>query len=377
MAAVGVAAAISDSGMAGAVFAQGGRVWQQRDRLGAVLAAGLALRRTVSFRCAVLLSPVLFWLVLRQGAPIHEALLLCAAVAPVFLATTATSLLEIPQRLHQRLKFLQVLQIGSGTLRLACVAAASFLLPAAWLVVLSSAVAPILQNRKLRSGSADIADLGAVQDEAAGQKIREQVARSMPGTLYYVFGSQLTILLITLFGTTENVAQVGALGRIATIVTLLLSVFYLVATPRYARIPETETRKLLRTYLSLLAAVAAACSVGVLIAWLVPGAVLFILGANYSALTNEVVLAVAAGSLQVLSGVAASMANVRGTVVSPLISIPPSVALQALLIYILPMGSVSSMFWLSIAFNGMQFLANSAVFLRRLIREARVACASA
>ncbi|MEJ0036291.1 MAG: hypothetical protein WDO68_09425 [Gammaproteobacteria bacterium] len=238
MAGVGVAAAISDSGMAGAVFSQGGRVWQQRDGLGAVLAAGLALRKKISLLCAVLLSPVLFWLTVRQGAPIYEALLLCTAVAPVFLATTATSLLEIPARLHQRLKFLQMVQIGTGALRFACVALVSFVLPAAWLVVLVSVFAPLLQNRKLRAGSVDIANLRATQDEVASEKIRRQVTRSMPNTLYYVFGSQLTILLITLFGTTENVAQVGALGRIATVVTLLLTVFYLVAAPRYARIPR-------------------------------------------------------------------------------------------------------------------------------------------
>ncbi|MEJ0036292.1 MAG: hypothetical protein WDO68_09430 [Gammaproteobacteria bacterium] len=129
-------------------------------------------------------------------------------------------------------------------------------------------------------------------------------------------------------------------------------------------------------YVLLLTAVAAACGVGLLIAWVIPEAVLFILGAKYSGLTSEVVLAVAAGSMQVMSGVASSMAAVRGTVVSPLISIPPSIAAQALLIYLLPLDSVSSMFWLSIAFNGIQLLANAAVFLQRLIREARVACAA-
>jgi hypothetical protein len=48
--------------------------------------------------------------------------------------------------------------------------------------------------------------------------------------------------------------------------------------------------------------------------------------------------------------------------------------LQALLVYLLPLDSVSSMFWLSIGFNGIQFAAIFAVFLQRLIREARVTC---
>ena len=370
--AVGVAAALSDSGMAGAVFAQGGRVWLQRDRLGAVLSAGLAIRRKITVRCALLLSPVLVWMLLRQGASVLEALVLCAGSAPVFFATSATALLEIPQRLHQRLKFLQLLQIGSGALRLACVALVALVLPVAWLVLLSSAIAPMFQNRKLRTGSTDIADFDAAQDNEASQKIRQQIVRSFPGALYYVFGGQLTILLISLFGTTENVAQVGALGRIAMIVMLLLAVFFLVASPRYARIPETETRKLLRVYLLLLGAVGAACAAGLLFTWAFPDVVLFVLGSKYSALTGEVVLAVAAGALQVLASASSSMAAVRGTVVSPLLTIPPSIAAQALLVYLLPLDSVSSMFWLSIAFNGVQFIVSSAVFLRRLIRDARL-----
>ena len=367
-AALGVASALSDSGMSNAVFAQGGRVWQQPDRLGAVMAVGLAIRRKVSLAVVLLLTPVLLWLVLRQGSPVSQALLLCAAVAPVFLATVTTPLLEIPLRLHQQLRSLQILQTAAGAVRLACVALVSLVSPAAWLVVLSALFPLLVLNRKLRERFAGLANLHAGQDEAARRRITEQVARSLPGTIYYVFASQLTVLLITLFGTTEGVAQVGALGRIATIVTFLLAIFHMIAVPRYARIPETETRKLLRIYLLLMSAIAAASALAVIFAWIVPEAVLFILGAKYGSLTTEVVLAVAAGGMSVVSSAALSMAAVRGTVVSPLISIPPSIATQALLICLLPLDSVSSMFWLSIAVSGVQLIAAVAVFLRRLVR---------
>jgi hypothetical protein len=74
----------------------------------------------------------------------------------------------------------------------------------------------------------------------------------------------------------------------------------------------------------------------------------------------------------VLSGAASSMAAVRGTVASPLLSIPPGVAVQALLVYLLPLDSVSSMLWLSIGFHGVLFATTFAVFLQRLIRDARL-----
>lgn len=366
-AALGVAGALSDSGMGSALIAQSGRVWQQPDRLGAVMATGLAIRGRVSLICVALLCPILLWLALREGSSISQALLLCAAVAPVFLATASATLLEIPLRLHQRLRQLQLLQLTAAIARLGFIALSSFVYPTAWLAVLSSLLPLGFLNRKLRERSSALARFDAGHDEEARKRIIAQVTRTLPGAIYWVFASQLTVLLISFFGTTEGVAQVGALGRIATIVSFLMTVFSMIAIPRYARIPETETKKLLRGYSLLMGGLTAACLMAVLFAWIAPGAVLFILGANYGSLTNEVVIAVASGAISVLASAASSMASVRGTVVSPLISIPPSIAVQALLVLLLPLDSVSSMFWLSIALSGVALTTNVTVFLRRLL----------
>jgi O-antigen/teichoic acid export membrane protein len=369
-AALGIAGALSDSGMTGALLGQCGRVWQQPDRLGAVMATGLAIRRTVSRACVALLCPLLFWLAVREGSSVPQALLLAGAVAPVFLFTANAALLEIPLRLHQRLRQLQLVQLGAIVARLVLITLASLCYPVAWLAVLSSMLPLWLLNWQLRERSSGLARFDADQDKEARGRIVAQVLRTLPGSIYYVFASQLTLLLISFFGTTEGLAQVGALGRIATIVGFLMTVFGMMATPRFARIPEQETRKLLRVYLLLMGGLAAICSCAVLFTWIAPEVVLFILGAKYSSLTSEVVIAVASGAMAVLAGAASNMATVRGTVVSPFISIPPSIAAQALLVFLLPLNSVSSMFWLSIALSCVQFAANVTVFLRRLLRSA-------
>jgi O-antigen/teichoic acid export membrane protein len=365
-AALGMAAALSDSGMTAAITGQCGKVWQQPDRLGAVLSTGLALRRNVSLLCLALLAPILLWLAQRQGSSVSQAFLLCVSVAPVFLLTTSSAILEIPLRLHQRLRQLQVMQLAAAVTRLACIALMSVVYPVAWLAVLSSFPAFWLFNRRLRERSSALAHLDASRDDEARKRITAQVFRTLPGAIYFVFAGQLTVLLISLFGTTEGVAQVGALGRIATIVSFLILVFNMIATPRYARIPETETRKLLRVYLLMMGGLAAACLATVLCAWLAPRAVLFILGAKYDSLTSEVVVAVASGAVAVLSAAASGMAAVRGTVVSPFVSIPPSIAIQVLLVFLLPLDSVASMFWMNIALSSVHLIANVTYFVRRL-----------
>jgi len=374
-AALGIAGALADSGMTVAVVGQCGRVWQQPDRLGSVLATGLLLRRNVSFACLALLMPILFWLAQSQGTSVSQAFLLCVAVAPGFLLTTNGALLEVPLRLHQRLRELQVMQLTAAVGRLVCIALMSALYPVAWLAIVSSVPALWLFNRQLRQRSSPLAHFNAVRDEAARKLITAQVLRSLPGTIYFVFASQLTVLLISFFGTTEGVAQVGALGRIAMVVSFLILVFHLIATPRYARIPETETKKLLRVYLLLMGALATACVVAVVGAWLAPRAVLFILGAKYESLTSEVVIAVASGAVAVMGGAASSMAAVRGTVVSPWISIPASLAVQGALVFFLPLDSVASMFWLNIGLSSVHLIANVTAFLPRLVRTGRLSTA--
>jgi O-antigen/teichoic acid export membrane protein len=369
---LGIASTLSDSGMRNAVMAQGGAVWQQRAGLGAVVAAGLAIRRKVATFCAIVLCPALIALMMKQGASIYDAILVSLCVVPVFLATTASPLLEIPLRLHQRLKSLQFAQTVAGLLRLGLVAVVSFVVPHAWLVVLSAFLPQSLLNDKMRKVSTDIADLSARPDDATRKKISQQIARTLPGMVYYVFVSQLSVLLISLFGSTEGTAQVGALGRLALIVSFLLAVFQLVAIPRFARFPEQDRRGLTRIYVLLLSGISGAAAFAVLVAWSMPHAVLFLIGAKYSSLTSEVVLAVAAGALSVIAGAAGTLAAVRGVVVSPFISIPPSIAVQILLIATLPLDSVSSMFLLSLAVSAVQALAYIGNFVRWLSKPSAV-----
>ena len=366
---LGVATTLSDSGMSNAVMARGGAVWQSRDRLGAVVAAGLAIRKKIALAAAAIIVPVLIVLMIRKhGAP-WDAFLLCAALLPVFLATNTSPLLEIPLRLHQRLKSLQLLQTLTYVARLACVLLAVLLWPVAWLVVGSALLPQMLLNAKLRTGIAPLADLNAPLDESVRSRILSQIWRATPGNIYFVCAGQLPVFLITIFGTTEAMAHFGALGRLAVMMTFLFSVFQLVAVPRFARIPEADRRKVLERYGLMLGAMAAAAGLIVIVAWVVPEALLFILGERYSSLTGEVTLAMAAGAMTVIANTAGNLAGVRGIVPSPFIFVSAGVAVQAILVCTLPLSEVSSMFWLSLATSTVQLIACVSVFGWRLLRS--------
>ena len=371
IAALGAAGTLSDSGIVHAVMARAGRVWQHRESLGAVLAGGMVIRRKATLVSLALVCPCLALLVLRQECSYDDALLLGAAIIPVLAATSVSALLEIPLRLHQQIRILQLAQITMEGLRFPVVAVALLLHPAAWLAVLASVGPQVYFNTLLRSRVRELSDMAAQPDREARAGILAQVLRSLPGTFYYVFAGQLSVVLISLFGTTTGVAQVGALGRLALIATFILTIFRLLAVPRYARISIQEASTLLHRYVVFLVLVAACCGVVVLVVWITPRSLLFILGSQYESLEHELVLAIAAGAMAVVAGAAGALAAVRGVVVSPFIALPAGIAVQIALIASLPLDEVRSMFWIAFGLAATQAFVSIANFLLWLTRNSR------
>src|SRR5262245_14591535 len=66
--ALGTATVLADCGVSQAVLSSGGRVWQRRDSLGAVVNCGRALRRPFAWLAGVAAAVALYRLLREQGA---------------------------------------------------------------------------------------------------------------------------------------------------------------------------------------------------------------------------------------------------------------------------------------------------------------------
>lgn len=370
IATVGTAGALADSGATNATMARAGAVWQDRLQLGEVLAAGMRIRRDLALASGMGACLLLAWLVMRQQGSAGAALLLCLGVIPAVMLTSSSAILALPLRLHQRLQMLQVLEVATAALRLLVVCMLLQLWPAAWLVLLIGVAPQLLHNILLRRLARPLAELDAGRADAHMRAIRSQVLRSLPATFYYALSAHLTVLLISLFGSTEAVAQVGALGRLAMLANLMLAVFQLVLVPRFARMDRTDWRRQYQRFLQSLGLVGAAGALAVLVASAVPGLLLQVLGPAYAGLQAEVVLAIASGAMAVLASAAGTLAGVRGAVVSPWLFLSAAIGLQALLVAILPLDSVASMFWISIGVSFIQVVTSVAYFRWWIARPA-------
>ena len=240
---LGTMGVLADSGVGDGVLSQGGKVWQDSKKLGAVIATGLDLRKKFAFASLLLVLPVLIYMLLHHGASITMALLLSLCLIPSFFVALSTSILEMAPKLHQDILPLQKNQIGLNIGRLVLVSLTLFLFPFAFIAISAASLPQIWANLRLRKISAAVADKNQEADPIVRTEIMKIVRRTMPGAVYFCFSSQITTWLISIFGTTDNLAQVGALGRLAVILNVFTAMFSTLVIPRFARL--VNDRKLL------------------------------------------------------------------------------------------------------------------------------------
>ncbi|HEX8608429.1 MAG TPA: polysaccharide biosynthesis protein, partial [Pedobacter sp.] len=210
---LGTMTILADGGVSIGVMNQGGKVWNDKQQLGAVMSTGLALRRVFGIYSLMISVPILAYLLWHQGAGPWTILLIVLTLIPAFFAAMSDSLLEIFPKLNQDIKSLQVNQVTVSILRLALSCISVFFLPFTFIAILAGGIPRLYGNYKLKAIAHKFAEEGQVPDEQRKKDMLKIVRATLPGAIYYCLSGQITIWLISIFGTASSIAQVGALGR--------------------------------------------------------------------------------------------------------------------------------------------------------------------
>jgi O-antigen/teichoic acid export membrane protein len=334
LAALGTLTALADPGISSTVMARSGSHTADRARSSRILLTGMAQRRRFSLWVGALALPVLLTLLQRQGAPLGWAALGVCGVALAFFLGAATPLLEVPFKMQQTVMPLQWAQVQANALRVALVGLALWMAPIAVLALLAAALTQWWLNARLRSLLGERVDWRAADEPETALAIRGNMRRTLPGALYYCVAGQLNVWLLALFGNTASVAQIGALGRLAMLFTIVQATVAMIVLPRFAR--QSAVRSvLLRAYLKVCAALVVLTLALTLLALLFPQELLWILGAPYRSLETEVALMALNGGLGLVGGALFAMNNVRGYLppawLPPALGVSHTVALMFLL----------------------------------------------
>ncbi len=313
---LGTMTLLSDGGISTGVMAEGGKVWKDREKLGAVLAAGLDLRRKFAIGSLIFAIPILIYLLLHNGASWLMSILIVASLIPAFFAALFDSLLEIIPKLHQDILPLQKNQIMVGVIRLIITGLTVFIFPWTFVAILAGGIPRIYGNLKLRKVAEKFIDSEQAPDPIIKKEIISVVKRIMPGAIYYCISGQITIWLISIFGDTTSVAQIGALGRVSLLLGVFGTIFSTLLIPRFAR-QKNEFKLLLNQFLLNILFLVIICIFVVLGVSLLSTQFLWILGGQYSGLDSALVLNVTGSCLGLITGLLFSLSSSRGWLMNP------------------------------------------------------------
>ena len=205
----------------------------------------------------------------------------------------------------------------------------------------------IWANLKLQKISSTYTDWDQKPDVLVRKNILGIVKRILPSSIYYCLSGQITIWLISFFGSTVALAQLGALSRLSMVISMFGTLFTTLIVPRFARLPSIPSLILKRFSFIQVGLIVKAALI-VCIVGLFSQEILWILGNNYSGLTKEVILITISSCLSLVSVSTNQLLSARGIVAPPMLFIPCALIIQIGLVFTVHLNEVEDVLLYSI-----------------------------
>jgi O-antigen/teichoic acid export membrane protein len=333
---------LSDNGIGTGIAAVGRIFWEDDLKMGRLVNTGLLLRRRFALVSFALLAPVLAWM-LHYRAHVSIALtLLLTTVALTGVSFQITSaVMRMVLDLRQKLRSLGKVSLGVAGLRLLLVVIFVNLFHfTALLAMLATTASVIFETYYYsRTVKAEV-KWDAPPDPEYYPQIFSIVKRTMPLTVYFCLQSQLTVWLMSIFGSSHQVADIGAASRLSVIFATLLGSFGTIAVPRFAR---ANGRKILtrKVYEILGVAVVMLASL-ILFTWLFPQPFVLLLGPNYYNMTNLIWLVVLSTGSVSLAALCYGLNMCKGWIPPAYVTIPVEFVTQITLLHWLDLSKTAN-----------------------------------
>src|SRR5437762_6943376 len=318
---------LADIGVSVGLVSIGGRVWQDRPRFSQLVSTALYLRRRLALLAMFAVTPLLYFMLVKNGAsPSYTALLTILVLIGLTIQLDVGVLGVIP-RLRADIGVIQGIDLFGAILRLTILVLLAFIFLNAGIAVTVATVAIFLQYLLLRRYSATVIDFGAPQNPDDRKAIIGLIRSQAANAVFYCFQGQITIFLISFFARqSSSVAEVGALGRLAMIFVVLANLLANIFVPVFARCHER--RQLRSLYLEITGGVSLFCLAVLAAAAIFPDQFLFVLGNKYAHLRRELLLMVASAVLAALTATFWSLNAAKAWIAGSWLYIPLTLLTQ-------------------------------------------------
>jgi O-antigen/teichoic acid export membrane protein len=322
---------LADIGVGVGLVSIGGRVWQDRHRFGSLINTALSLRRKLGALVVVAVTPVMYFMLVKNGASVFYTAVLIVVVLAGLLFQLSIGVFGVVPRLRADIGRIQIIDFTGAIVRLLVLIGLVFVFLDAGVAVAVASAISLLQYAMLRKYATGVVDLDAPQDAEDRQAIVRLIRHLAANSVFYCFQGQITIFLISFFAhRITSVAEVGALSRLAMIFSVLTNLLTNVFVPAFARCQDE--RKLRWLYAAIAGGVAAFSLSIILCAWIFPNEFLFVLGNKYAHLHRELLLMVGGAIFSALTGTFWALNASKAWVTGAWLYIPLTLVTQAVLI---------------------------------------------
>jgi O-antigen/teichoic acid export membrane protein len=356
---------LADIGISVGLVSIGGRVWQDRNRFGQLIKTASNLRRKLGAIAAIVITPILFFMLVKNGAPLTYTFVLIALVLAGLAVQLALGVLGVVPRLRSDVGRIQTIDFVGAAVRLVVLVALLYLFLNSAVAVAVGSATLFLQYWMLRRYAAAVIDFDAPENEEDRRAMERFIRHLAANAVFFCFQGQITIFLLGFFGRVNSIAEVGALGRLGMVFTVLTNLLTNVFGPAFARCQDPK--RLRWQYAAIVGGVTAFSLVLIAAAAFFPGAFLFVLGAKYAHLERELVLMVGGAVVGALTGTFWTLNASKAWIAGSWLYIPLTVGTQIALIPITDFSSVRSV----LMFNLLSAVPNLVLNLALSIRGFR------
>lgn len=303
---------LSDIGVSIGLNAIGGRTWADKNKFSSLIVTAESIRRRMILFIFLPIIIYGFVILLSNGNNLFNSLALLTIVAVTgFFEIERLVLLTIP-KFYGNIKFIRNNELMGSTAKLLLVIIAALLLNNPIYFLIPFFIATAVQLRFLRVEKKQHIQANVIVNKEFKTEIIGYIKSNALNTFYYIFQGQLFILLLTIFGTVTNIAEIGALSRFSVIFNVVNSLFLNYFVPDFAKAKEYKQIK--KKFLILLFIYLLIGLIVFIIFALMPHFFLFILGKEYYGLEEELILIIISAIVINLLGVLWQLNTAKGWV---------------------------------------------------------------
>lgn len=320
----------TSAGIDPALYSIGGKIWKDKVRTGILVNTVLRFRKKISLVFFIPLMSYGVWQMHQNNVPDEYVFLLLILVLIGGAYQIRTSVYTCILRLNNSIHVLQKSDLASSGLKFLGMVLLYCMAPSLHFFLILTAWTFFFQYHLISKKSRMFALPTEQIDARISQKIDTLFRANIVNTIYWSFQGQVLLFVCTAFGTTDNIGEVGALGRLALLLSpvgMLVS-NYLHPAAAKAVAPREILLNVLKASLWIGIPAVALLS----LALFFPHQVLWLLGKEYYGLESLLILFLLISFVNIFQSMISGFCIARAWVKWYFLYTPLVIALQVVLI---------------------------------------------